>query len=89
MMNTKTEIIELNGLRIFVNGVVCVVRKRKNELDKKPPYYLYNIANKEYISSLYSTPEANTYIFDVRGKGQYLIKFNGSNSYEIKPIGRK
>lgn len=88
MMNTETKSYEIDGRRILFDGVVCVIRKRKNGLDKKPPYYLYNIADKEYISSLYSVG-ANTYIFDVKGKDKYLIKFNGSNSYEIEPIGKK
>ncbi len=76
---------EIEGRKIVFNGSVYTVLKRKNELDKKPPYYLLDLNNKLYLSSLYPAGESNAYIFDVRGDGHYILRFY-PNGYEIERI---
>jgi hypothetical protein len=86
--NTETQSnnnIEIKGQRVIFNGEVFTVLKRKNELDKKPPYYLLDTEHKTFLSSLYSTGESNTYLFDVKGDGKYLLRFY-SQGYEIEEI---
>jgi len=77
--------IEIKGKRIVINGETYIVLKRKNELDTKPPYYLFNTNKKEYLSSLYETNEKNTYLFDIRNDGEYIIRFY-QEGYEIEEI---
>lgn len=79
---------EIKGLRVVFNGEVFTVLKRKNELDKKPPYYLLNLESKTFLSSLYPLGESNTYLFDVKNDGKYLIRFHteGSQGYEIEEL---
>jgi hypothetical protein len=88
-MNEKAiqSMVEIKGRKIVFNGVVYTVLKRKNEIDRKPLYYLYDLDNKVYLSSLYNTGEANTYLFDVRGDGKYLLRFTDDlQGYEIERI---
>lgn len=86
--NTETQsnnTLEIKGQRVIFNGDVYTVLKRKNELDKKPPYYLLDLEHKAFLSSLYCTGESNTYLFDVKNDGQYLLRFY-SQGYEIEEI---
>ncbi|MGC9142259.1 MAG: hypothetical protein ACP5IN_07955 [Caldimicrobium sp.] len=77
---------EIEGRKIVFNGSVFTVLKRKNELDKKPPYYLLDLEHKVFLSSLYPTGESNTYIFDVKGEDvNYILRFT-PNGYEIEEI---
>jgi len=95
-MNTETTTNnnqgkDIKGFKVVFNGKVWTVLKRKNDLGKKPAYYLYDTRNKTYLSSLYHTGETNTFIFDVKEtKEQYLIRFfnnEGNNEgYEIEPL---
>ena len=82
---TQSNTQEIKGQRVIFNGEVFTVLKRKNELDKKPPYYLLDLEHKTFLSSLYSTGESNTYLFDVKNKGKYLLRFY-SQGYEIEEI---
>ena len=77
--------LEIKNRKIVFSGSVYTVLRRKNELDKKPPYYLLDLEKKLFLSSLYPTGESNTYIFDVRGDGHYIIRFT-PNGYEIERI---
>jgi cytoplasmic iron level regulating protein YaaA (DUF328/UPF0246 family) len=80
-------IVDIKGRKIIFNGVVYTVLKRKNEIDRKPLYYLFDLENKVYLSSLYGTGEANTYLFDVKGEGKYLLRFSDDlQGYEIERI---
>ena len=85
---TKSVSSEIKGLRIIFDNEPLIILERKNELDKKPKYYLLDLENKAYISSLYPTGESNTYLFDVKGDGHYLLRFLGSDTrtYEIEKI---
>jgi hypothetical protein len=86
--NTETQsnnTLEIKAQRVIFNGEVFTVLKRKNELDKKPPYYLLDLEHKTFLSSLYSTGESNTYLFDVKNKGKYLLRFY-SQGYEIEEV---
>jgi hypothetical protein len=76
---------DIEGRRILFNGSVYTVLRRKREVNKKPPYYLLDLDHKLYLSSLYPTGQANTYAFDVRGDGHYIVRFT-SNGYEIERI---
>ncbi len=71
----KNDGLELKGLVFIFGGNRQVVLKRKNELDKKPQYYVFDLTTKKYLSSLYPTGEPNTYLFDIKGDGSYLIRF--------------
>jgi hypothetical protein len=82
---TQTNNSEIKGRKIVFKGIVFTILKRKNELDKKPPYYLLDLEHKVFLSSLYPTGESNTYIFDVRGDGHYILRFT-PNGYEIEEI---
>ena len=77
--------LEIKNRKIVFSGSVYTVLRRKNELDKKPPYYLLDLEKKLFLSSLYPTGESNTYIFDVRGDGHYILRFT-SDGYEIERI---
>jgi hypothetical protein len=81
----SVESSDIENRKIVFNGSVYTVLRRKNELDKKPPYYLLDLEKKLFLSSLYPTGESNTYIFDVRGDGHYILRFT-SNGYEIERI---
>jgi hypothetical protein len=76
---------KIENRKIVFNGSVYTVLRRKKGLDKKPPYYLLDLDKKLYLSSLYPTGQANTYVFDVRGGDHYIIRFT-PGGYEIERI---
>lgn len=79
--------IEIKGWQVKVEGKTYTVLKRRY-LANKPEYYLYDIAGRSYLSSLYETGESNTYHLDKRGSKEYLLRFfnNGSKTYEIEEV---
>ena len=82
---TKSVSSEIKGLRITFYNEPLVVLERKKDLNKKPKYYLFDLAKKTYVSSLYFTGEPDTYLFDVKGDGHYLLRVY-SKDYEIEEI---
>lgn len=85
---TQSNTQDIKGLRIVFNNEVFTVLERKNELNKKPKYYLYDLKDKVFLSSLYPSGETNTYLFDIKGDGRYLVRFysQGSQGYEIEKL---
>lgn len=77
--------LEILGRKIHFKGQVFTICQRKKNLGKLPKYYLFDLGNKSYISSLYPTEIDNEYIFDIRYDGQYLIRFT-PDDYEIEEI---
>lgn len=83
---SEVEVKDIAGLKVLFDNNVYEVLKRKNELNKKPPYYLFDIEKKVFLSSLYYTGKKNTYLFDVRDTGKrYLIQFR-DDGYDIEEI---
>ena len=85
---TKSVSSEIKGLRIIFYNEPLVVLERKKDLNKKPKYYLFDLAKRTYVSSLYFTGEPDTYLFDVKGDGHYLLRILDSDTrtYEIEEI---
>ena len=77
---------EIKGKKILFNKAVYTILERKNELDKKPPFYLFDLQSKSFLSSLYPSGETNTYIFDTKEGQKYLLRFYANGNYEIEKI---
>lgn len=41
------------GLKVWFDGKVLSVLERKREIEKKPKFFLFDVKDKAYISSLY------------------------------------
>ena len=89
----------LRGFKVFFQNRVYTVLERKNGLETKPRFFLFDLESKRFLSSLYPTGEQGAFIFDVKETGEsYLIRFSfsGANTetesiekvigYEIEPI---
>lgn len=87
--------LHLKGVRVLYNNhpVIVLQRKKPDELAKKPPFYLFDLENKSFISSLYPAGEAGSFIFDDKEtRKHYLIRFSFNESgkvigSEIEEIG--
>ncbi|HON83362.1 MAG TPA: hypothetical protein PLI22_04415 [Caldisericia bacterium] len=85
-MSYKQSEEKITFKKIIFRGLTFSILERKHLKDNKPKYYLFNIENKYYLSSLYETGENNTYYFDVRDDGKYLLKFNEDGTYKIEEL---
>jgi uncharacterized GH25 family protein len=89
--NQEKKTFEPKGLKITFQGETFVTLERKKQQDLKPKYYLFNIEKKFYLSSLYPTGEENTYYFDVKDDGKYLLRLKIDDlgtyrGYEIEEL---
>lgn len=73
------------GREITFRGRKYKVLERKKRRGKKPPYYLFDVKDKQYLSSLYTTQQPNTYLFDVQGKERFLLTFT-DKGYQIEAL---
>ena len=77
----------------FLSGHTILISRRKHNLQKKPPLYLYDLTGHTYISSLKadSSGRIQSFVFDVRS-GEDLIPYTfevisiSPFKYEIKPF---
>jgi hypothetical protein len=87
--NQESKTFEPKGLKITFQGETFAVLERKKQ-DLKPKFYLFNIEKKFYLSSLYPTGEENTYYFDVKDDGKYLLRLiiedDTYKGYEIEEL---
>ncbi len=77
------------GVRLFFNGSLVAVLERKQGLEKKTRFYLYDTVSKQYISGLYfisrvenSGSMSEVYAFDYKGF-KYLLEYGSDGSYKI------
>lgn len=54
--------------RIDFQGMECIIRERKKQVENKPKFYIWSLSNFQYISSLYNTDNENIKKFDFKGK---------------------
>jgi len=66
-----------NGNSFVIGTTMFTIRKRKNQLERKPPYYLVRLSPFQYISSLYQIGEQN-----------YMMEYDGIN-YKLEIIENK
>jgi hypothetical protein len=89
--DNQNKTFEPKGLKITFQGETFTTLERKKQQDSKPKFYLFNIEKKFYLSSLYPTGEKNTYYFDVKDDGKYLLRLIIDDSgtykgYEIEEL---
>jgi hypothetical protein len=72
--------ITLPVKQIEFKGNTYMILQRKNFTKRKPQFYLFDIKNKKYFSSLYPISD-NLFWFDDRQK-RYFIRFS-NDKYEI------
>lgn len=53
----------------------CIILERKKGLNKKPPFYIFDLTRKCYISSLKPTDKEDLFNFDVRLKNEENLFF--------------
>jgi hypothetical protein len=86
-LETKEEItLDLYGYKFIFENQTFTILKRKKNLEKKPTYYCLNLDTKYYLSSLYPSSKPNTYFFDVKDDGEYLITFYPDKTYKIEEL---
>lgn len=87
--NLENKTFEPKGLKISFQGITYTILKRKKQ-DFKPQFYLLDLENKTYLSSLYPSREPNTYLFDVKDDGKYLLRLivegETYKGYEIEEL---
>lgn len=82
----EIDVIDIKNRKVCFKGKIYTVLERKNELEKKPSYYLLNLEDKIYLSSLYPVGESNTYLFDDKDEGKYYLLRFYPNGYEIEEL---
>lgn len=65
----------------YLNNKKIILRERKKALEKKTKYFLFNLTDKEYVSSLYHLRD-NKYQFDYKKRIYFLYFEDDRLSYE-------
>ncbi|MFY9378556.1 MAG: hypothetical protein WAP58_10220 [Peptococcia bacterium] len=79
---TLKENLTIAGKEVIFLGNNILIKKRKEETDKKPFLYLYD-KKRGFLSSLYQAKEPNIFIFEVDKKYYNLI--NQKDKLFVKP----